>query len=335
MKSTKPIPVYSDSSIFIACPAGVVTGGPELLHQLCSTLVSKGFRAFMYYFGDSPIRTPAEYQKYNCPVADSVADLPRNILIVPEVKTTLLYEYREIRKVIWWLSVDNYPFKPATSLKGKIKDVLPFLKKTSRRHFSFNAFDPKVIHLVQSYYAENFIKNKAGVVPLYLSDFLNEVYFLEKDSNFTSSDTRGNIVLYNPKKGFEIVKRLIDLLPTLTWTPLTNMTPQQMRETMLHAKLYVDFGPHPGKDRIPREAAMQGCCVITGLRGSARYSKDVSIPQQYKLDDATDIAKIAEKVEFVVNNYDKVIPDFQNYRDLISAEHERFIDDIDRIFLKK
>lgn len=30
--------------------------------------------------------------------------------------------------------------------------------------------------------------------------------------------------------------------------------------TMRKAKVYIDFGFHPGKDRIPREAVMCGAC---------------------------------------------------------------------------
>jgi len=43
-------------------------------------------------------------------------------------------------------------------------------------------------------------------------------------------------------------------------------------------KLYVDFGKHPGKDRMPREAAVHGCCIITGRRGAAGNPFDIPIP---------------------------------------------------------
>ena len=37
--------------IYIACPANVATGGPELLHQLCHKLRKKGYISYMYYYG--------------------------------------------------------------------------------------------------------------------------------------------------------------------------------------------------------------------------------------------------------------------------------------------
>ena len=51
------------------------------------------------------------------------------------------------------------------------------------------------------------------------------------------------------------------------------MTPEQVVDLMSESKVYIDFGNHPGKDRIPREAVINGCCVITGVRGSARFKE--------------------------------------------------------------
>ena len=35
-----------------------------------------------------------------------------------------------------------------------------------------------------------------------------------------------------------------------------------------YEQVYIDFGHHPGQDRLPREAVQCGCVVITGTRGS-------------------------------------------------------------------
>ena len=47
--------------------------------------------------------------------------------------------------------------------------------------------------------------------------------------------------------------------------------------------IYIDFGHHPDKERLPREAAIHGCIVITGLCGSAANSQDVPLPNYLKL----------------------------------------------------
>ena len=67
----------------------------------------------------------------------------------------------------------------------------------------------------------------------------------------------------------------------LDWVPIENMTPREVGELLASAKVYVDFGEHPGRDRIPREAALAGCVVITGTRGSAGNGIDIPIPSEY------------------------------------------------------
>lgn len=70
--------------------------------------------------------------------------------------------------------------------------------------------------------------------------------------------------------------------PDVNWVPLVNMTNDQVKQKMLNSKVYIDFGNHPGKDRFPREAAISGCCIITGKRGAANYYEDVRIPEKFK-----------------------------------------------------
>ena len=61
------------------------------------------------------------------------------------------------------------------------------------------------------------------------------------------------------------------------------MTEREVEDCLSQAKVYIDFGGHPGKDRIPREAALCGCCVVTGRRGAAGNDVEVPINQSYKL----------------------------------------------------
>ena len=115
-----------------------------------------------------------------------------------------------------------------------------------------------------------------------LSDFISSTFF---DGIETETIIRKNIVLYNPKKGVEFTQKIMDTCPEFEWIALQNMSHEEMKQTMLTSKVYIDFGNHPGKDRIPREAALCGCCVITGKRGSAKNDVDVKIPPSYKFDD--------------------------------------------------
>ena len=62
------------------------------------------------------------------------------------------------------------------------------------------------------------------------------------------------------------------------------MSRAEVRKALCTVKVYADFGSHPGRDRMPREAALCGACVLTNRRGSANFAEDVPLPTLYKLD---------------------------------------------------
>ena len=112
------------------------------------------------------------------------------------------------------------------------------------------------------------------------------------------------------------------------------MSRTQMIETLQRAKVYIDFGNHPGKDRIPREAAILGCCVITGKRGSAAFYEDVPISDEYKFDDKDEnIYRIIHRVRDCLENYAERDKDFEHYRRVIRDEPSKFIADLRKIFV--
>jgi hypothetical protein len=58
----------NDIKFYNICPAGIESGGPELAHQMCNTLVRLGYKAQMYYIesnmiGPSDVSASARYLK--------------------------------------------------------------------------------------------------------------------------------------------------------------------------------------------------------------------------------------------------------------------------------
>ena len=64
--------------------------------------------------------------------------------------------------------------------------------------------------------------------------------------------------------------------------PIQGMSSIEVANLLESAKIYIDFGNHPGKDRLPREAVLSGCCIITNSKGSAKNSVDICISKKYK-----------------------------------------------------
>lgn len=92
-------------AFYIVAPAGVVSGGPELAHQLCASILEKGYTAKMYYVYkdcDDPIDIEAEdkFKKYNTSHVTLLeeADKCENIVIVPEGLTNWVYVFKNAKK---------------------------------------------------------------------------------------------------------------------------------------------------------------------------------------------------------------------------------------------
>ena len=113
------------------------------------------------------------------------------------------------------------------------------------------------------------------------------------------------------------------------WKPLAGLDLEQTIFMMQSSKVYVDFGNHPGKDRIPREAAANGCCVITNKKGSAAFYEDVPIPEEYKLSDPENQKeKINCLIGDIITDFSKHQKRFKSYREWISKEKEAFERDV-------
>ncbi len=331
------IELKSDSTIYVICPANNKTGGTELLHQLTHKLNEIGRKAFITYYLEGNCNrksfTPEEFRKYvthSC-MMNEVIDEPQNVIILPEVCIGKHRKFRYIQKCIWWLSVDNYINSYGRLSRLKKYGFLSFCKHLILNDFNYDSDINKVeAHLCQSNYAISFVISK-GIEQnriFYLSDYINDIYYQNYDAG-----KKQDIVLYNPKKGIEFTKQLIERSPDIRWIAIQNMNNDQVLKVLQKAKVYVDFGNHPGKDRIPREAALAGCCILTNRRGSAAYRADVPIIEKYKFDDNFEnIDKIIARIRECFRYYSELVEDFENYRDIIKNEKEKFEEDVKNIF---
>ncbi len=320
----------------VFCPANAATGGPEVLHQLCFQLRNLGYNSEMFYYDYDKSHTPSPvcdcYKHYKNPYKVIYEDSPDNICIVPETYTRAFYKIKQGLRICWWLSVDNY-LKVAKGIRGRVPQcnriagmiyiLKLFLHKGYDIHCGISA------HLVQSIYAEKFCLslNIPREKIFYLSDYLNDTYLITAKSGKISE--KKDQVLFNPKKGIEYTSLIIHSAPDIKWIPLINLSYEDVAKLMQESKVYIDFGNHPGKDRLPREAAVNGCCIITGRRGSAAYQQDVNIPSEFKFkDDPDSIRDIINKIREIFSSYEENTKKFEAYRQGIYNEPQKFITDL-------
>ena len=308
--------------IYVLAPYGGMTGGVELCHQLVDYLRKKAQNAFIVYV-DTYCR-PAllqnvikYYEKYEVKTSNAIDDDPSNLLVVPEVFFDAVMIYTKIKIACWWMSVDNR-YNRATLMQqlifkkgilekvGCIKNWLKRGMKSVCKNDNdiLKKNDDRLIHLYQSTYAGN------------------------------PQNEKNNIVLYNPAKGLKFTKKIISRLPNVKFIPLKGLTRIQLKELLETSKLYIDFGNFPGKDRLPREAVLNGCCIITGREGASYFYEDVPIRAFYKFDvKESNLAVITQRILYVLNHYEQCVKDFDEYKLRVSREQNLFYDEIERIFL--
>jgi hypothetical protein len=295
------IRLQQGSTIYVVCPSHFVTGGVEAIHQLVDKLRKFGHDARIVAMPRVGNPCLIQYRNYNVRFADAIADESRNLLITTEVNTQILSGFHLIQKAIWWLSVDNHFSLP--------------------ERFDFS--DPgnaQIIHLAQSAYAEQFLRRHGALETHRVTDYLHAEYLRPVQC------AKSDIILYTPVKGSQAyVDRLQSIDSSLKWKPLKGMVRKLHAQALRQGNVYVDFGSHPGKDRQPREAAVNGCCVVVGLRGSACLKDDLPISGGYKFDlEAFDAERIVATVRSCLASYQARYGDFVDYADLIRGEESRF-----------
>lgn len=308
--------------IFVYCPAKLRTGGAELLHQLVFELRQLKLEAFLVYypFIQEAAGTDPDYLKYGCPVVSEVPDARNVAVVVPEVFTHLLSRFKHAKHVIWWLSVDHYRGGFGTQAGWKV--IL------RRLVFSDIPRPKETLHLFQSVYAQRYVRRNFGVEGHMLGDYISSRYFAD-----VAEGQRSRFVVYNPSKGYRFTRKIIDENPGVEFRPLFNMTQAEVIACLDQASAYIDFGYHPGKDRIPREAALRGAVVIVGTRGAAMNEEDVPLPPCYKLPFSSEGRRLAKQlIQDVFNRYDYHYSAQASYRLKINKEYAVFLQQIRNIF---
>lgn len=330
--------IKGDTEIYVLCPAYKKTGGPELLHQLVKELNDNGIKAYITYFKtkrNNKEYTPNDFKKYitEYRLLDEINDSENNIIITPEVTSAirLTKKIKNAKKILWWLSVDN--FKKTHTFKNVIKNyriyIVLILLLRGEVTLNFDYIKTFDCHFCQSYYSIDYLKSNGITNFYYLSDYVSDEYLII-DYAFEEKE---DIIVYNPKKGIEFTEKLIEASPDLNFVPIKGLTTNQVKELLLKSKVYIDFGNHPGKDRLPREAAMCGCCILTNKQGSAKYHEDVSIDDEFKFDDEEEnIRVIQNKITQCIENYEIETKKFNAYRNAIKQEKQKFKDDVEKFF---
>ena len=328
---------------YVYYPRGLATGGPEALHQLVDSLRRQGQDAYLVAIpGTEGEPRASRYAHYDAPEAGAVDDAAGNTVVVPETQALLLAPLRRARGFVWWLSID---YAPRFVIERDTTSLLP-IERTRNTRFPLlqvrrvkrwargiatgeDALLQRVGHLAQSHYAWNHVFAHLGRPGSIVSDYTPQV------ATGSGSGDRIARIAYNPAKSRPIMAEFARRWPGIELLPLQNMTGAEVAQALESSLVYLDLGAHPGKDRMPREAALAGSVVLVANRGAAANGVDVPLPQAHKIDVLPDIVANAKRA------YDAVLADpaaahaaQADYRARIPRERDVFDAEVHRVFIE-
>jgi hypothetical protein len=341
------------SNIYILCPANAVTGGPETLHQICDVINNHGGNAFMVYvnhaFSVVDSQTPTPYRKYNTNTTTKIICSKESLILAPETLSYSLKnkDFVNMAKGVCFLSLGFY-------LKYYVSFFVRMVYQPTLRYFAplffvYLRFSSWIRGTNNRRLAPKEMKNfkisynclwekdyleKRGVFPQeYICGPISEEFFPALDETKKNLHDE-NLIFYNPKKGQlftdKIMKRYSEMFfgEDFKFIPIVSMTNKEIVDLFSKGKVYIDFGYFPGHERIPREAVLLGCNILTSNLGAAKYD-DVRVPEKYKFSVKNkNIDIICRTIHELMVHAEEHYCEFDDYRRFIFEQRDLFVTNI-------
>lgn len=315
-------------------------GGADALHMTCGALTKLGHYAAMIYdpLADAyPILEPfasmygvihRETRKQNTDDPDTVQILPAGwgpnwYQFSPDIPSCLKFEGEnnfKSTKIMYWLGLGLWQ-------DWSIERDMPI----DLNHPNLQ----KCFHACGSQRAYDFLVNSNKLPPekiFFLRDYTDPAFIHDDDFLLSILPAKKDIVLYNPTKGIEHTEQLKKIAGDICFVPLVNMKHEEMREWGLRAKVYIDFGPFGGKEKMHREMAACGCTIITGDEGASANPVDVPNGRRkfHRLAGHYDFVAVREQMKYDLVNHVSAFhePHMVEYRAGVRREKEVFMGDI-------
>lgn len=319
----------------IDLPVATVTGGPEALHQLGRCLLDLGYEVGLSPLSNPTVKgSPSAFAHYDVPWIPAGAVQSEDNIVCAEMAPWPLQSPRKGRRILWWLSVDNSPMfrshrdlikcragennLSATKIASLLKSMAA--EKVRRLYFS----NKNIEHWAQSTYAHQIITQRINKKVSIVTDYINY-----DCPEFTSSQLRPFDVAFLKSKS-PLAVELKELMTNIKWVEIHDMSPSEVRAALNSTKMFLDLGWHPGKDRMPREAALSGCLVLVAARGAAAHYSDMPIPREHLLKHSgwrllhESQIKIPALLSDLTNNKDSQ----EFYRSMIKKQRRRFYEEV-------
>lgn len=235
---------------------------------------------------------------------------------------------RELEIAQHWWPYDTQPLTGrATALREALRNggknprriavetvSIEFARKTVARNIHFGT---------QSFYGKGFIRNQLGRDSFMLTDYPRQ---LAVGSHVKDPA----LVVYNGAKGKWKIDDLRRRLPEVTFQPLENMSFQELCESLARASLYVELGHMPGRDRLPREAALYGTPTVMLARGAGYCWEDFPLGVEYRIPYTVDWADhMTPVISEVLRDPTEIQSAQLQFRNWVEDEPRRYHESLD------
>ena len=340
--------------IYVLCPPNSVTGGPDALHQMVYYLNRSGIPAKIAYMMDTTLiryEDIAIPEPYRCYVGSfmldtGITDTEEDAVVIPEAFSSLARRYRRAKVFIWWLSVDNNHVRDYRFRKLLFLLKTPFFFAANRKNlkrakqyyafrlhngpYRFGGRHGNTEHLCASHYAYDYVSSRTDEKVLLCIEPISKA-FLDAYRAGTPEGEREQVVLYNPRKSMPFVEQFTKHYPDIPFLPLTGMTQQELIEKYRQSMVYLDFGPFPGAERMPKEAVLFGCVVITGRNGASAFYEDVVIGDAYKFGN-DEYSAVYGRIRDIFGSYETAVKDMADYRRTVLSLETAFETSLRSVF---
>ena len=301
----------------IFCPDSY-TGGPFALLQLNNAINSLGETSEIVFAnlvsGETynPDNQSLEIKYKRIPNLN-IDGLPYNlcykynkndVTIIPEIFHEIIIKLAKAgfkNRIFWWLSWDNGP--------------ISYLNKFEYEHHLKNSK-----HIFQSRYAQKEAERYG-----YKGSIVSDYTFFD-NSKINKKYEKTIDVCYFPRKAVGAEKIINQLKSNFIVKEIDGLMHNQVLEILMKSKFFIDFGPLPGKDRIPREAVLYDCIPILRNIGAARYLEDFNISKYLKLDlnTFTNPKLLYEMLLKLDSNRELILKELINFKNIVINEHKVF-----------
>ena len=320
--------------MFLYLPRITKTGGPESIHNFHLNLIQRDINSFILTDLKHSHET-IDYFKDYCPNyidIKKINEINSTSILLSEVHTHIaprLLLNSNLTVYIWWLSVKNYIVsrKP----RYRLRHIMEFPLFDKNYHNCMT----RCIHICQTQFSESFVRRTFGsdVNIITLESPLNQ-HFYKYARPLELKNT--NKIALNPKKlSRKYLRMLHSFLTSNNYDViiLENLTRREIRRALFDCQFFIDIGPHPGQERLPREAILMNCIPIVALNGTSSYHSDVPIPINRKIitDGVSDnfiCTQILHQIKEIEANG---INDFYQYRAYVEQQPQRFSRQFDQI----